>query len=64
VWYRPYDRTANVEEANERLSHLEVNLVKQIERDDDARFRSFRALTSDNKSAHGSGSIYLGVGLL
>jgi len=41
VWYRPYDRTANVEEAMKDYLTWEVNLVKQIERDDDARFRSF-----------------------
>jgi len=41
VWYRPYDRTANVEEAMKDYLTWEVNLVKQIERDDDVRFRAF-----------------------
>jgi rhodanese-related sulfurtransferase len=41
VWYRPYDRTANVEEAMKDYLTWEVNLVKQIERDDDVKFRTF-----------------------
>jgi 3-mercaptopyruvate sulfurtransferase SseA len=41
VWYRPYDRTANVEEAMKDYLTWEVNLVKQIERDDDVDFRTF-----------------------
>ena len=41
VWYRPYDRTANVEEAMKDYLTWEVNLVKQIERDDDVAFRAF-----------------------
>ena len=41
VWYRPYDRTANVEEAMKDYLTWEVNLVKQIERDDDVNFRTF-----------------------
>jgi rhodanese-related sulfurtransferase len=41
VWYRPYDRTANVEEAMKDYLTWEVNLVKQIERDDDVQFRRF-----------------------
>ena len=41
IWYRPYDRTANVEEAMKDYLTWEVNLVKQIERDDDVRFRTF-----------------------
>ncbi|MEO7728897.1 MAG: rhodanese-like domain-containing protein [Burkholderiales bacterium] len=41
IWYRPYDRTANVEEAMQDYLTWEVNLVKQIERDDDVNFRSF-----------------------
>ena len=41
VWYRPYDRTAKVEEAMQDYLTWEVNLVKQIERDDDVAFRSF-----------------------
>ena len=41
VWYRPYDRTANVEEAMKDYLTWEVNLVKQIERDDDVAFRTF-----------------------
>jgi 3-mercaptopyruvate sulfurtransferase SseA len=41
VWYRPYDRTANVEEAMQDYLTWEVNLVKQIARDDDVTFRAF-----------------------
>jgi rhodanese-related sulfurtransferase len=41
VWYRPYDRTAKVEEAMQEYLTWEVNLVKQIERDDDVKFRAF-----------------------
>jgi rhodanese-related sulfurtransferase len=41
VWYRPYDRTANVEEAMKDYLTWEVNLVKQIETDDDVNFRTF-----------------------
>ena len=41
VWYRPYDRTANVEEAMQDYLSWEVNLVTQIERDDDVNFRTF-----------------------
>ncbi len=43
VWYRPYDRTANVEEAMKDYLSWEVGLVKQIEHDEDARFRHFPA---------------------
>jgi len=41
VRYRPYDRTDNVEEAMKDYLSWEVNLVKQIERDDDVNFRTF-----------------------
>jgi rhodanese-related sulfurtransferase len=41
VWYRPYDRTENVEEAMQDYLTWEVNLVKQIERDDDVAFHTF-----------------------
>ena len=41
VWYRPYDRTTNVEEAMKDYLTWEVNLVQQIERDDDVNFRTF-----------------------
>jgi len=41
VWYRPYDRTANVEKAMQDYLNWEVDLVKQIERDDDVKFRVF-----------------------
>ena len=41
VWYRPYDRTANVEEAMKDYLNWEVNLVQQIARDDDVDFRTF-----------------------
>jgi len=41
VRYRPYDRTDNVEEAMKDYLTWEVNLVKQIERDDDVDFRTF-----------------------
>jgi rhodanese-related sulfurtransferase len=41
VRYRPYDRTDNVEEAMKDYLTWELNLVKQIERDDDVNFRTF-----------------------
>jgi rhodanese-related sulfurtransferase len=41
VWYRPYDRTAKVEEAMQDYLTWEVNLMKQIARDDDVAFRTF-----------------------
>jgi hypothetical protein len=41
IWYRPYDRTANVEEAMKDYLTWEVNLMQQIARDDDVAFRTF-----------------------
>ena len=41
VWYRPYDRTAKVEEAMQDYLTWEVNLVRQIARDDDVKFRTY-----------------------
>ena len=41
AWYRPYDRVANVEEAMKDYLSWEIDLVKQIERDEDARFVHF-----------------------
>ena len=41
VRYRPYDRTDKIEEAMQDYLTWEVNLVKQIERDDDVDFRTF-----------------------
>ncbi len=41
VRYRPYDRTDKIEEAMQDYLAWEVNLVKQIERDDDVVFRTF-----------------------
>jgi rhodanese-related sulfurtransferase len=41
VWYRPYDRTADVEAAMKDYLNWEVNLVEQIARDDDVNFRAF-----------------------
>jgi 3-mercaptopyruvate sulfurtransferase SseA len=43
AWYRPYDRVANVEEAMKDYLSWEIELVKQIERDDDVRFLHFPA---------------------
>jgi rhodanese-related sulfurtransferase len=39
VWYRPYDRTAGVEDAMKAYLTWEVDLVAQVNRDGDARFR-------------------------
>ena len=39
VWYRPYDRAGGVEEAMKGYLSWEVDLVAQVERDGDARFR-------------------------
>ena len=41
VWYRPYDRATGVEAAMKEYLSWEVDLVRQIERDGDARFRKF-----------------------
>jgi rhodanese-related sulfurtransferase len=43
VWYRPYDRATGVEEAMKEYLSWEVELVRQIERDGDTRFRTFPA---------------------
>ena len=39
VWYRPYDRVQDTEAAMKEYLSWEVDLVRQIERDGDARFR-------------------------
>ncbi|BBK42369.1 rhodanese-like domain-containing protein [Allostella vacuolata] len=39
VWYRPYDRDTGIEEAMHQYLTWEVDLVAQVERDGDARFR-------------------------
>ena len=39
VWYRPYDRAQGAEAAMKEYLSWEVDLVRQIERDGDARFR-------------------------
>ena len=41
VWYRPYDRATGVEEAMKEYLSWELDLVRQIERDGDTRFRTF-----------------------
>lgn len=41
VWLRPYDREQGVEAAMKEYLSWEVDLVAQIERDGDARFRHF-----------------------
>ena len=43
VWYRPYDRATGVEEAMKEYLSWELDLVRQIERDGDTRFRTFPA---------------------
>jgi rhodanese-related sulfurtransferase/predicted metal-dependent enzyme (double-stranded beta helix superfamily) len=43
VWYRPYDRTTGVEEAMKEYLSWELDLVRQIARDGDTRFRTFPA---------------------
>ncbi len=43
VWYRPYDRATGVEAAMKEYLSWEVDLVRQIERDGDTRFRTFPA---------------------
>jgi rhodanese-related sulfurtransferase/predicted metal-dependent enzyme (double-stranded beta helix superfamily) len=42
VWYRPYDREAGVEQAMRAYLDWEVDLVAQVERDGDTRFRLTR----------------------
>ena len=39
VWYRPYDFKDNVEAAMRQYLDWEVDLVPQVERDGDARFK-------------------------
>jgi hypothetical protein len=39
AWYRPYDRKSGVEAAMKDYLSWEIDLVAQIERDGDARFR-------------------------
>jgi rhodanese-related sulfurtransferase len=39
VWYRPYDRAKDREAAMREYLSWEVDLVRQVERDGDARFR-------------------------
>ncbi len=41
VFHRPYDRNRSVEQAMRDYLSWEVDLVRQIERDGDARFRAF-----------------------
>jgi len=41
VWYRPYDRAQDREAAMREYLSWEVDLVRQVERDGDARFRVF-----------------------
>jgi rhodanese-related sulfurtransferase/predicted metal-dependent enzyme (double-stranded beta helix superfamily) len=44
VWYKPYDRKAQVEAAMQDYLTWEVALVEQIRRDPDCRFKDFPAL--------------------
>jgi hypothetical protein len=39
VWYRPYDRATDREAAMREYLSWEVDLVRQVEKDGDARFR-------------------------
>ena len=39
IWYRPYDQTENIEAAMHQYLTWELDLVKQIERDGDVRFK-------------------------
>jgi len=39
LWYRPYDKQSNVEQAMKDYLNWEVDLVAQVERDGDTRFR-------------------------
>jgi hypothetical protein len=43
VWVRAHDRTENREQAMKDYLTWEVDLITQIGRDDDARFRHFPA---------------------
>jgi 3-mercaptopyruvate sulfurtransferase SseA len=42
VWYRPYDRAQDREAAMREYLSWEVDLVRQVERDGDARFKVLR----------------------
>jgi rhodanese-related sulfurtransferase/predicted metal-dependent enzyme (double-stranded beta helix superfamily) len=44
IFHRPYDRDSGIEQAMRDYLSWEVDLVRQIERDGDAGFRSFPAL--------------------
>jgi 3-mercaptopyruvate sulfurtransferase SseA len=44
VFHRPYDRDKGIEQAMRDYLSWEVDLVRQIERDGDAGFRSFPAV--------------------
>jgi rhodanese-related sulfurtransferase len=44
VWYKPYDRKAQVEAAMQDYLQWEVALVEQIRRDPDCRFRDYPSL--------------------
>ena len=39
LWYRPYDKQSNVEQAMKGYLNWEVDLVAQVQRDGDTRFR-------------------------
>jgi len=39
LWYRPYDKQAGVEQAMKGYLDWEVDLVAQVKRDGDTRFR-------------------------
>ena len=43
VWYKPYDRKSQVEAAMQDYLQWEVDLLAQIRRDPDCRFRDFPA---------------------
>ena len=42
VWRRPYDRAAGAEAAMTDYLSWEIDLPDQVERDGDARFRTFK----------------------
>lgn len=44
VWYKPYDHQSQVEAAMQDYLQWEVNLLEQIRRDPDCRFKDFPAL--------------------
>jgi len=62
AWYRPYDRKAGVEAAMKDYLNWELDLVAQIERDGDARFKMARTPEENPSPARQRGEGRVGPG--